>query len=150
MKVIHIVDSLNKNAGGPSRSVPQTCQYLAKLGLTIELVSRPDIDNVLVKTSSLFQVRLVGFGSLFFYGLKLKKSEISFIHLQHIWDPYIHIMAWIARLKGIPYIVTPRGMLEPWIMKQNKWKKKVSYVFISTKRLEKSCCNSCYLRNGKG
>ncbi len=138
MKVIHVVDSLNKDAGGPSRSVPQTCQYLADLGLTIELVTKPDDNNVEVKTSSSFHVRLVSFGSLLFYGLKLKKSEVSCIHLQHIWNPYIHIMAWIARLKGIPYIVTPRGMLEPWIMNRNKWKKRLAMFLYQRKDLKKA------------
>jgi len=60
--------------------------------------------------------------------------------LQHVWDPYIHIMAWFARRKNIPYIITPRGMLEPWIMNHNSWKKKLGLFLYQKKDLKKALC----------
>jgi glycosyltransferase involved in cell wall biosynthesis len=47
-------------------------------------------------------------------------------------------MAWVARLKGIPYIITPRGMLEPWILKQNPWKKKLGLFLYQRNDLKKA------------
>jgi len=125
-KVLHIVGSVDKSAGGPSRSVPQTCEQLSNLGINIELICRPSSDPVEINTSDTFKVSNYSLCGLLLFGLKLKRKDIALIHLQHVWDPYIHIMAWIARLKGIPYIITPRGMLEPWIMNRNKWKKRLA------------------------
>ena len=39
MKVLHITASIDKSAGGPSRSVPKTCIELAKLGIATEIMT---------------------------------------------------------------------------------------------------------------
>ena len=46
------------------------------------------------------------------------------IQIQSIWSLVYHKVAKIARRHGIPYIITPRGMLEPWSLSQKKWKKR--------------------------
>jgi glycosyltransferase involved in cell wall biosynthesis len=138
MKILHIVGSLNVSAGGPSRSVPQTCEYLAQQGFHIHLIARPGADAVQVNTSENFQVSFKSMRQLIQFGLKLSKNDVNLIHLQHVWDPYIHIMARIARLKRIPYIITPRGMLEPWIMNRNPWKKKLAMFLYQHSDLKKA------------
>ena len=138
MKVYHIVGSLDKNAGGPSRSVPQTCIELSLLGISIEIIARPSADPVSVVENENLKVRFLSFRELIHWGKKLKKSDADLIHLQHIWDPYIHLAAKAARKQNIPYIVTPRGMLEPWIMSHNPWKKKLGMLFYQYNDLKKS------------
>jgi glycosyltransferase involved in cell wall biosynthesis len=138
MKVIHVVGSLDISAGGPSRSVPQTCEQLSLLGVSIEIVTRSSSNPVKVNTSSKFKVVFKPIIQLIKYGFSLSKDQVDLIHLQHVWDPYVHIMAWVARLKGIPYIITPRGMLEPWILKQNPWKKKLGLFLYQRNDLKKA------------
>lgn len=138
MKVLHIVGSLDKSAGGPSRSVPQTCQHLANPQLKIELIARPSQNPVKPKTSEHFKVRFCSLKQLIWLGLKLSKKDTDLIHLQHVWDPYIHVMAWFAQIKGIPYLITPRGMLEPWIMNRNPWKKKLAMLLYQRHDLMKA------------
>lgn len=138
MKVIHIVGSLNASAGGPSRSVPQTCEFLAKQVTHIHLITRQGSDTVSVNTSDNFKVSFKSTLQLIQFGVKLSKKNVDIIHLQHVWDPYIHIIAWFARIKGVPYIITPRGMLEPWIMNRNKWKKNLAMFLYQRKDLNKA------------
>ncbi|MDO3693628.1 glycosyltransferase [Wenyingzhuangia sp. chi5] len=133
MKVIHVVGSLDISAGGPSRSVPQSCEALSKLGVDIEIYTRPSKNPVKVNTTAKFKVSFKTIFKLFKDGMFLSKDKVDLIHLQHVWDPYIHVMALIARIKGIPYIITPRGMLEPWIMNNNPWKKRIA-MFLYQKR----------------
>ena len=45
------------------------------------------------------------------------------VHLHGIWSQALHRCAVICRRKKIPYIIAPRGMLEPWSLQQ-KWLKK--------------------------
>lgn len=138
MKVINIVGSLDISAGGPSRSVPQTCEQLSKLGVSITLVARPSNDPVVVPTSDNLKVKFLSFKQLIAFGRSISTNEVDLIHLQHVWDPYIHVMAWWARKKNIPYIITPRGMLEPWILQQNTWKKKLGLFLYQRTDLKKA------------
>lgn len=138
MKVLHIVGSLDKSAGGPSRSVPQTCEQLSKLDVSVTIAARPSIDPVSVDTSKNLEVKFLSFKQLVLFGRSIATNEFDLIHLQHVWDPYIHIMAWCARRKNIPYIITPRGMLEPWILKQRAWKKRLGMFLYQRLDLKKA------------
>ncbi|MDO6739314.1 glycosyltransferase [Wenyingzhuangia sp. 2_MG-2023] len=138
MKVIHVVGSIDVSAGGPSRSVPQTCKELANLDVEIEIITRETENPVKVPTTENFRVIYKSIVQLFWFGFSLSKQKVDVIHLQHVWDPYVHVLAGIARLKGIPYVVTPRGMLEPWIMKQRPLKKRIGRFLYLNKDLKKA------------
>lgn len=140
MKILHIVGSIDTNSGGPSRSVPQTCEYLSRLGVEVELLTQPSAHPVDIITSSTFQLTFRSLLGLVLYAFRLNKKEVALIHLQHVWDPYIHIMALAARLKGIPYIITPRGMLEPWIMQRHPRRKKIAMWLYQSRDLQKAAC----------
>lgn len=138
MKILNIVGSLDQNAGGPSRSVPQTCVQVSELDVAITLVARPSEQPVVVDTSENLKFLFKTIIELFSFGRSITSKEYDIIHLQHIWDPYIHVIAFWARRKGIPYIITPRGMLEPWIMNHNPWKKKLGMLLYQKKDLQKA------------
>ena len=57
-----------------------------------------------------------------------------------MWDlPYHKVMV-EARKQGIPYVITPRGMLEPWSLSQKKWKKKLAWWLYQRNDVQKSAC----------
>lgn len=138
MKVLHIINSIDKSTGGPSRSVPQTCIELSKLGVDIEIVTQESADMVAIKENSHLKVKYMTFWELYRYGSRLSAKDIDLIHLQHIWNPYIQVMAFWAHKKKIPYIITPRGMLEPWILAQNSWKKKLGLFLYQKKAIQRA------------
>jgi len=140
MKVLHIINSIDKSTGGPSRSVPQTCIELSKLGVDIEIVTQETADMVGIKENSHLKVKYMTFWELYRYGSSLSVNDIDLIHLQHIWNPYIQVMAYWANKKKIPYIITPRGMLEPWILAQNPWKKKLGLFLYQKKAIQRAVC----------
>jgi glycosyltransferase involved in cell wall biosynthesis len=138
MKILHITNSIDKGAGGPSRSVPQTCIELAKLAISIELVTQESADMVTIEEWSHLTVHYRSIRELFIYGSQLSSKDVDVIHLQHIWNPYIQVMAFWAYQKKIPYIITPRGMLEPWIMANNPWKKKIALFLYQKKAIQRA------------
>jgi glycosyltransferase involved in cell wall biosynthesis len=138
MKVLHITDSIDKSTGGPARSVPQTCIELARLDVTIELATQESSDMVNLVERAHLTVRYRSIWGLFLYGSRLSRKDVDLIHLQHIWNPYIQVMAFWAYRKNIPYIITPRGMLEPWIMAHNPWKKKIAFFLYQKKAIERA------------
>lgn len=138
MKVLHITNSIDESAGGPSRSVPQTCIELAKLGINIDLVTQNSGNKVTILDTSHLRIEFMTIWELFLYGSRLSAKDIDLIHLQHIWNPYIQVMAFWAYHKKIPYIITPRGMLEPWIMAHNPWKKKIALFLYQRKAIQRA------------
>jgi glycosyltransferase involved in cell wall biosynthesis len=138
MKVLHVTNSIDKSTGGPARSVPQTCVELAKLDVTIELITQESSDMVKLAERSHLTVRFCSIWGLFLYGSRISAKDIDLIHLQHIWNPYIQVMAFWAYQKKIPYIITPRGMLEPWIMARNPWKKKIALFIYQKKAIQRA------------
>lgn len=138
MKILHLTGSIDKSAGGPSRSVPKTCVELAKLGLEIELVTQASRHPVKIPHQRGLKLTYIPLWSLLVYGWKLSKKEIDLLHIQHIWTPYVNVLAYWAKRKNIPYLITPRGMLEPWILARNPWKKKLALWLYQKKILQEA------------
>jgi glycosyltransferase involved in cell wall biosynthesis len=49
-------------------------------------------------------------------------------------------MAKIARKQKVPYVISPRGMLEPWSLQQSKLKKQLALKLYQYKDLKKATC----------
>jgi glycosyltransferase involved in cell wall biosynthesis len=48
------------------------------------------------------------------------------------------VIAFWAHQKKIPYIISTRGMLEPWIMDHNSWKKKIGMFLYQKKAIQRA------------
>lgn len=74
-------------------------------------------------------------GVINFYDLnQLKKSildnKCQLLHGHGLWQFPVHQMAKVARKSKIPYIISPRGMLDKWPIKHKWLKKRIArYVF---------------------
>lgn len=139
MKIFHVVPSLELSHGGPSRSVIALTDHLSfNSNLSIELMSAqiatskvlPSAPNV-VK----IDVSLNGFGdqrfALAVRSFLFKRFDINppdLIHIHGAWHPIGHWAAEAARKFDIPYIVQPRGMLEPWARKHKRLKKVFAFL----------------------
>ena len=129
-------------SGGPSRSVPMLAKGLAELGVDITLMAiRSENMNVhaLEGTTARLKVLEPSFTRREI-AQYLKDEKFHLIQIQSMWDwPYHKVMV-EARKLGIPYIVTPRGMLEPWSLSQKKWKKKLAWWLYQHNDVQKSVC----------
>ena len=140
MRICIYITTIDKSSGGPSRSVP----ILAK-GLSLN-----DVETTLFTSySNEMNTHLLDGSSV---NIKVVSQKIldneleeellagcyDLIHAQNLWMPLYHKMAKIARKHGIPYIMTPRGCLEPWSLEQKKWKKKIAMWLYQKKDLQKA------------
>ena len=142
MKVLTFMVSLDLNYGGPARSVPMLVKGLALEGVDVTLMTiRTKNMNLhaLDGVNAKLKILEKGFSAneLEEYVLK-EKFEI--IQLQSLWNIEYHTLAKIAQKHCVPYIVTPRGMLEPWSLSQKKWKKKLALMLYQMKDLQKAAC----------
>lgn len=142
MKVLSFVSSLDLSSGGPSRSVPMLAKGLAEFGVDITLMTVKSEDmntHALEGTTAKLKVLEPSF-SRKEIAQYLKSEKFNLIQIQSMWDwPYHKVMV-EARKLGIPYIVTPRGMLEPWSLCQKKWKKKLAWWLYQRNDVQKSAC----------
>ena len=74
-----------------------------------------------VLTAPCLGPRQVGFAPAL--GRVLDSAQLHCLHLHGIWMyPSAAGVAWASRC-GRPYIVSPHGMLDPWITRRGRWKK---------------------------
>lgn len=142
MKVLFFIISLSLKSGGPSRSVPLLAKGLAENGIDITLMTfRSNDMNTHAIEGTPVKLKILEKGTT------QKKIEtyitnesFDLIQLQSVWDWSYHQVARIASKHHIPYIITPRGMLEPWSLSQKKWKKKLALILYQMKDLNRSAC----------
>ena len=116
MRVLHVIYGLSRKSGGPSRSVQGLVAELNRLGveawlMTLNRGDAPWVDGI----------------DCFLNGRPFEdavlESQPDIVHLHGLWSLGLHRCAAICRRLGIRYVIAPRGMLEPWSLKQ-KWLKK--------------------------
>lgn len=142
MKVLTFISGLSLNGGGPSRSVPMLVKGLAELGVDITLMTCRTADmnaHALKGTTAKFKVIEPNTSNNDIEGFIISE-QFDLIQLQSIWDYKYHQIAKIARKHNIPYIITPRGMLEPWSLSQKKWKKRLALALYQMRDLQKAAC----------
>jgi glycosyltransferase involved in cell wall biosynthesis len=54
---------------------------------------------------------------------EIGRSDAELVHFHGLWQPHFSIVSASSRRKGVPYVVSPHGMLEPWAWRHKWWKK---------------------------
>ncbi|MCB9079362.1 MAG: glycosyltransferase [Anaerolineaceae bacterium] len=151
MQVIHSIPSLSPESGGPARSVPGLCASLAQAGVEVDLVSLGD-SNLFTQstgyTASSFHVTVVP-GELS-KGLKqfwlpefsrklyslINEQRHCLVHDHGVWLPSNLAAFRVTHKVKIPFIISPRGMLEPWSLQQSRLKKKIAWSLYQRHSLD--------------
>lgn len=116
MRVLHVIGSISRVSGGPSRSVQGLVAGLNAAGvetwlMTLNHGDEPWVDGV---------TRFENGGD---FEEVVQRVEPNVVHLHGIWSMALHRCAVACRRLGVKYVIAPRGMLEPWSLQQ-KWLKK--------------------------
>lgn len=142
MKVLTFISSLSLKSGGPSQSVPLLVKGLASAGVDVTLMTiySEDMNTKCLEGTSAKLKILDSPCNRNIVEEYIVSEKFDIIQLQSIWDIYYHMVAKIARKYHIPYIFTPRGMLEPWSLSQKYLKKKFALAFYQKRDLKMSAC----------
>lgn len=116
MRILHVIRSISRQGGGPSRSSQGLVAGLCAVGVEAWLMTLRHGESPWIKGVDKF----VNGGS---FEEALTRIKPDIVHLHGIWQYSLHRCAVICRRWKIPYIIAPRGMLEPWSLKA-KWLKK--------------------------
>ena len=142
MKILTFLTNIDQTKGGPSRSVPLFVRGLSEMGIDVTLmVIKSDDMNLHALDGTFAKVHLLDPS----YTKKdlenfVEKERFDVIHGQCIWEPLFHQMRLAADKHQIPFILTPRGTLEPWSLQQSKWKKRIARWLYQDKDLKRCAC----------
>lgn len=146
MKITHCISSIDESTGGPARSVTNLVEAFGKIDdiSEINLLTLESKNPLLLKFSNT-KLFLKFYSSGFMeysYELanELDSIQSSLFHIHGIWQIPVHQMAKIGRQRKIPYVISIRGMLEPWSLTQNQIKKKLAMLLFQQKDIKKASC----------
>jgi len=129
MRVLHVVSSISRAAGGPSRSVQGLVAGLNRASIeaclmTLQIGEAPWVDGVnhFINGEPFEEV--------------LARARPQIVHLHGLWSMGLHRCAVVCRRKKIPYVIAPRGMLEPWSLKQKWLKKRIARLLYQDRDLK--------------
>lgn len=140
MKVIHFIASIDKVGGG-------TTEYMRLLSLELknhlEIIIATGNSNDPIEINEVpvkfFDISLLRWSTMikeFTSFLKVEKPDI--LHINGIWSPENWGFQLAAQKLGFKVIVSPHGMLEPWILNNNPIKKKIA-LFLYQKKAIQQC-----------
>lgn len=146
MDIHHVISTIDISSGGPARSVTHLIESIHSIDkdIEIELSSLKTAQPIITKfvnnrgRLNLYKSGRLGYSSMLIKNLK--DSEAKLFHGHGLWELPVHHMAAAARKNKIPYIITPRGMLEPWSLEQGSLKKKLALKLFQYKDLKKADC----------
>lgn len=129
MRVLHVISSLSRDGGGPSRSAQGLVAGLNRAGVETWLMTlyhgdEPWIDGI---------AHFVNGERFEDVALRVKPQ---IVHLHGLWNIELHRCAVICRRWRIPYVIAPRGMLEPWSLNQKWLKKRIARLLYQDRDLK--------------
>ncbi len=118
MRILHIIGTLNPEAGGPTESVRVLLSY-GPIGYTGEVVtlddpSAPYLDNIGFPVHALGPTNTTyGFNSKLLPWLKDNRHRFDGVVVNGLWQ-YCGFAAWRTLAGNTPYVVFTHGMLDPY------------------------------------
>ncbi|RYD71739.1 MAG: glycosyltransferase, partial [Verrucomicrobiaceae bacterium] len=67
-------------------------------------------------------------------------DDVYAVHFHGLWQPGHIRIANECRRRGIPFVVSPHGMLEPWAWRHKAWKKWPYYYLVERRFLRSASC----------
>lgn len=140
MKIIHFIAGIDKTEGG-------TTEYMrllsSELKNHVELIVvtgfSPNPVVIYGVNIKFFEISLMRWFSMIKeFSVFLEKEKPNLVHINGIWSPQNWGFQKAAQKLGIKVIVSPHGMLEPWIMAHNPLKKKIALFLYQKKAIQRS------------
>jgi poly(glycerol-phosphate) alpha-glucosyltransferase len=145
-KIAVIQSSLSRNAGGLFNSVKNSMKYISSKKIIkvfsikdnfseFDIESWKPLNTCLLKNDG---------NNKFKFSFKLYNEIINFnpklIHVHGLWEFPTLIAYKLKKEKAIPYIISPRGMLDKWALNNSKYKKKIVSFLYEKRNLKNAIC----------
>lgn len=139
--------SISRQAGGMFLSVRRLCQAMASLNVHVEAFGlndkffdedSPHWAGVSTRVFHSLGPQSIG------YSPRMRRmliaSDATIVHQHGLWMyPSVACMQW-AKRTARPYLISPRGMLDPWALANSRRKKLLAGWLFQNAHLKKAAC----------
>lgn len=148
-KILQVLASISKESGGVAYFIKDLCENLAKIGASGSLLttSRDGAEELSIAADFTIE-RVVAEGRV---GAVLgplatrsrarqilARKEVSVVHSHGLWLLSEHFSVKQAQVAGVPYVVSPHGMLEKWALNNGALKKKIARKLFQDEDLRRA------------
>ena len=136
LRVLHVITSLSRSQGGPAVALPLLARALFKTGVAVTVVTTDD-DGRGKRLPVPLGVPIPGEeGATFLYFPKQTEfyrfswpltrwlwrhvRDFDVVHIHALFTYTSTAAGWVARLRGVPYVVRPLGVLNHWGMQNRR------------------------------
>lgn len=136
-RILHVTPYMDAAAGGPSVVVDRLAEHAAENGYDAQILTSAaltDDGGTALRHSypgatilHMQKDALLGDGR---QQVAAAVKEADILHLHTMWSPLVAAAARAARGAGVPYVMSPHGMLDPWSLGQKALKKRLYWQMI--------------------
>jgi glycosyltransferase involved in cell wall biosynthesis len=136
MRVLHVISGINRENGGPPAVLHGLAAAQVRAGLDVRVVATWTTDPCPGVVAELegrgVKVTHVGPArnpmsrhpdTPRVLDELVPKHDV--VHVHAVWEEIQHLACVAARRRGVPYVFTPHGMLDPWNLSNGWWKKRL-------------------------
>ncbi|HEY6913358.1 MAG TPA: glycosyltransferase, partial [Paludibacter sp.] len=138
LKIIHFITSIDKSGGGTTAFLQLISGELKKevdlVIVTKETTQSVELKDIKVRFLNLSISRLLVLEKEFLHLLKAEQPDI--VHINGIWEPQTWLFQKTAQQLGIKVIMSPHGMLEPYILNRHPLKKQLALALYQRKAVK--------------
>lgn len=143
MKVLHVIPSISKQAGGPSQAIIPMCRALTRQNIDVLLATTDDNLSDTGDRPKLECGRITEYADLpiiffpsqlgasykysrpFAQWLQAHVADYELVHIHAVFNHACIAAARACRRQNVPYVIRPLGTLDPWSMNQKQLRKKI-------------------------
>ena len=146
MRVGFLVSSVSREAGGLFQSVRGLAKAVASTNADVRVFgirdehSAVDLQEWGPLSVQTFRPRLRAWGYSNQLVPAMLDADLDILSVHGLWKySSLGSQRWHQRT-GRPYVVHPHGMLEPWALRNSRWKKRMAAALYETQHLRGAAC----------
>ena len=135
MKILHYIPSLDRASGGTTAYMQLLAAELGRLS-ELHIVTHPSDNPVEMANCQVhYMIDFKRFRQMKKeWSALLDEIQPDVVHVNCCWMPGCALTQKWAQRKGYKVVLTPHGMLEPWIIARHHWTKKVPALLLYQKK----------------
>jgi glycosyltransferase involved in cell wall biosynthesis len=149
MRILHVISGINRENGGPPIVLAGLATAQVRAGLDVSIVSTWTTDPCPGVVAELegkgIRVTHVGPARNPISRhpdtpavLDRLIGQCDVVHVHAVWEEIQHLACRTAWRRGVPYGVTPHGMLDPWNMSNRPWRKRLYLLWRMRRNLQRA------------
>lgn len=130
MTILHYIPSIDRSSGGVGVFMQLLAKPLGKL-CSLHIVTHREDNPVEIENAEVHYVSPSVFGAFRRQWTSLlDELQPDVVHVNTCWLPMSALAQKVAQKRGYKVVLSPHGMLEPWIVQRHYWTRKVPAMLL--------------------